>query len=170
MTPFDGIVGSASAGVDFAQGVYAHQLLPVIGKQLRTQDGRVGFSLKFFNDAPVTSNRELLEERDETDFSPFFLDYNHPNLHPVWYADAEGYFTPNESGTYDFGPCVRGTGKLYIDGELLVKNADEQNQDQVSLELEPWKRKDLLSWWQNKHTEFLSNGRVKRQARSKCLA
>lgn len=26
ITPFDGIVGSASAGVDFAQGVYAHQI------------------------------------------------------------------------------------------------------------------------------------------------
>lgn len=65
----------------------------MIGKQLRTQDGRVGFSLNFFNDAPWTPNRELLEERDETDFSPFSLDYSHPNLHPVWYADAEGYFT-----------------------------------------------------------------------------
>ena len=126
VTPFDGISGLASAGVDFAQGVYAHQLLPVIGKQLRTQDGRVGFSLKFFNHAPETPNRELLEERDETDFSPFFLDYSHPNLRPIWYADAEGYFTPDESGTYDFGLCVRGAGKLYVDGQLLVNNADKQ--------------------------------------------
>jgi beta-glucosidase len=163
VTPFDGIVESASAGVDFAQGVYGHQLLPVIGKQLRTEDGQVGFSLKFFNDPPEAPNRELLEARNETDFSPFFLDYKHPNLRPVWYADAEGYFTPEESGTYDFGLCVRGTGKLYVDGKLLINNADKQKpgssflgtgtvEEKGSLELVAGQTHRILVEWASEKT------------------
>ncbi|OKL60684.1 putative beta-glucosidase I [Talaromyces atroroseus] len=163
ITPFEGIAGSACAGVDFAQGVYAHQLLPVIGKQLRTENGLVGFSLKFFNDPPGAPRRELLEARYETDFSPFFLDYNHPNLRATWYADAEGYYTPGESGIYDFGLCVRGTGKLYIDGKLLINNADMQKpgpsflgtgtvEEKESLELVAGQTYRILVQWGSEKT------------------
>lgn len=56
----------------------------------------------------------------------FFLDYNHEELKNVWYADAEGTFTPEESGTYDFGLCLQGTGMLYVDGELVVDNSENR--------------------------------------------
>ncbi|BCS00565.1 beta-glucosidase H [Aspergillus luchuensis] len=126
VTPFEGISNSASGGVEFAQGIYGHQNQPLLGMRLRTQDGRTGFTLKIFNDPPTVANRVPLEERHETDSMVFFLDYNHPELQPVWFADAEGYFVPEESGLYDFGLCVQGTGKLYVDGNLLVNNADVQ--------------------------------------------
>lgn len=50
----------------------------------------------------------------------FFLDYQHPKLAPIWFTDAEGIFTPEESGLYGFGLCVQGTARLYIDDELVV--------------------------------------------------
>ncbi|PYI09323.1 hypothetical protein BO78DRAFT_427486 [Aspergillus sclerotiicarbonarius CBS 121057] len=126
VTPFEGISNSSSGGIEFAQGIYGHQTLPLLGKRLRTQDSLTGFTLKIFNDPPSVPDRTPLEVRHETDSMVFFLDYNHPELHPMWFADAEGYFIPDESGLYDFGLCVQGTGKLFVDGNLLVNNADVQ--------------------------------------------
>ncbi|KAI9929388.1 hypothetical protein MW887_000857 [Aspergillus wentii] len=126
ITPFEGIFNSSAGGVDFAQGIYGHQMLPLLGKRLHTEDGHTGFTLKIFSDPPTTPTRRMLEARHETDSMVFFLDYNHPELPKVWYADAEGYFTPQESGIYDFGLSVHGTGKIFIDGNLLINNADVQ--------------------------------------------
>ncbi|KAJ5137855.1 hypothetical protein N7526_004088 [Penicillium atrosanguineum] len=126
VTPFEGISNSAQAGVDFAQGIYGHQMLPLLGKRLVTDDGLHGFTLTIFNDPPTNQTRTPLEVRHETDSMIIFMDYDHPALQPTWYADAEGYFIPEESGVYDFGLTVHGTGKLYVDGNLLINNADKQ--------------------------------------------
>ncbi|PYH97185.1 hypothetical protein BO71DRAFT_448160 [Aspergillus ellipticus CBS 707.79] len=126
VTPFDGISRSASGGVEFAQGIYGHQNLPLLGKRLRNQAGLIGFDLRIFNEPPTVATRTPLEELHETDSLVFFLDYSHPELQTVWFADAEGYFVPEESGLYDFGLCVQGTGKLFVDGKLLINNADVQ--------------------------------------------
>ncbi|KAJ5767218.1 uncharacterized protein N7511_004834 [Penicillium nucicola] len=126
VTPFEGISNSALGEVEFAQGVYGHQMLPLLGKRLHTDAGDAGFTLKTFNDPPAMSNRRPLETRHETDSMIIFMDYNHPELEKIWYADAEGYFVPEESGLYDFGLTVHGTGKLYVDDKLLINNADVQ--------------------------------------------
>lgn len=126
VTPFDGISRAAQGDVEFAQGIYGHQMLPLLGKQLKTTDGAVGFTLKIFNEPPSVQSRIPLEERHETDAMVIFMDYDHPKLQPVWYADAEGYFVPEESGLYDFGLTVHGTGKMFIDGKLVINNADVQ--------------------------------------------
>ncbi|RAL07919.1 glycoside hydrolase [Aspergillus homomorphus CBS 101889] len=76
-------------------------------KRLRTGDGQTGFTLKIFNDPSTILTREPLDVRHETDAQVLFLDYNHPGLQPVWYAEAEGDFVPEESGRYDFGRSLR---------------------------------------------------------------
>lgn len=77
---------------------------------------------------PSVHDREMLEERHLTDANIFFVDYAHPNLKPIWYAEADGYFTPTESGIYDFGLSVTGTANLFIDGHLLIDNVHNQKQ------------------------------------------
>ncbi|KAF1924059.1 glycoside hydrolase family 3 protein [Didymella exigua CBS 183.55] len=124
-TPLEGIESLATGGVEFAQGAYGFQMLPELGKEL-TVDGKPGFKLRFFNHPPTNTKRIPLEERTLVDSNIFFLDYDHPDLEEIWYAEAEGVFTPTESGTYDFGLCVQGTGCLYIDGELLIRNVENQ--------------------------------------------
>lgn len=128
VTPFDGIKSQATAGIDFAQGAYSHQLLPVLGKQLKRPDGSEGFTMKVYNEAPGTLQRTMIDEKPITDSMMFFVDYAHPKLAEVWYADCEGIFTPEENGQYDFSLTVHGTAKLYIDGELIVNNAVNQTQ------------------------------------------
>jgi beta-glucosidase len=126
VTPFEGVEKQAASGVDFAQGAYGHQLLPTIGKLLRTVDGKTGFTMKVYNEPPEANKRDLIEERLLTDSMIFFLDYQHPKLAPIWYADSEGIFTPEESGLYDLGLCVQGTARLYIDDDLVVSNIENQ--------------------------------------------
>ncbi|CAI7650624.1 unnamed protein product [Penicillium pancosmium] len=158
VTPYDGLVEAAQGGVEFSQGVYGHQMLPLLGKHLRTEEDVAGFSLKIFNEPPTDASRKPLETRQETDSMVIFMDYNHPELQPTWYADAEGYFVPETSGTYDFGLTVHGTGRLYVDGKLLINNADVQRagtsffgsgtmEEVVSLEMEAGRKYKILTQW-----------------------
>jgi beta-glucosidase len=50
VTPFEGVETQAVAGVDFAQGVYGHQSLPLLGRILCTVDGKAGFTMKVYNE------------------------------------------------------------------------------------------------------------------------
>ncbi|CAG7915901.1 unnamed protein product [Penicillium olsonii] len=158
VTPFDGISASAQGEVKFAQGVYGHQMLPLLGKKLCTHDGLAGFALDIYNDSPNVADRKPIEQRHETDSMIIFMDYKHPDLEPVWFADAEGYFTPEESGVYDFGLTVQGTAKMYVDGNLLINNADVQTpgtsffgsgtvEETASLELQAGKKYKILVQW-----------------------
>jgi beta-glucosidase len=128
VTPFEGIRNQATAGVDFAQGAYGHQMLPLLGKQLKRPDGSEGFTMKVFNEAPGTLQRTMIDEKPIIDSMMFFVDYSHPKLADMWYADCEGIFTPEQDGQYDFSLTVHGTAKLYVDGELVVNNAANQTQ------------------------------------------
>ncbi|KAL1890713.1 hypothetical protein Sste5346_008037 [Sporothrix stenoceras] len=135
VTPWQGIEAlvQAQGPLEFAQGVYGHQMLPLLGKSLKTvKDGKTGFELRVYNEHPTgpapqgeTDVRTLVESRHVVDSNMFFIDYSHPNLakNGVWYADVEGTFVPEISGTYDLGLAVQGTAWLYVDGQLLVANA-----------------------------------------------
>lgn len=126
VTPFDGISAQAQAGVEFAQGAYGHKMLPQLGKDLASSDGKPGFTVRTFNDPPSVKDRKVLEERHLTDANIFFVDYTHPKLNTIWYAEADGVFTPAESGVYDFGLAVTGTAQLFLDDKLLIDNAKHQ--------------------------------------------
>lgn len=126
VTPFDGISAQAEGGVEFAQGAYGHKMLPQLGKDLVSSDGKQGFTVRTFNDPPSVTDRKALEQRHLTDANIFFVDYTHADLNTIWYAEADGIFTPTESGLYDFGLAVTGTAQLFIDGKLLVDNVKNQ--------------------------------------------
>lgn len=70
----------------------------------------------------------------------FFIDYSYPKLAPIWYADAEGIFTPKESGLYDFGLSVQGTGCLYIDDETSSEMSKIKDRVRVFWGPARWKR------------------------------
>ncbi|UZP40278.1 hypothetical protein NXS19_008094 [Fusarium pseudograminearum] len=125
VSPYDGIAKKCQS-VAFAQGATDHQMLPQMGNVLKTEDGQPGFTWRAYNKPASAKDRVALDERVLVDANCFFLDYEHPDLSPVWYSQAEGIFTPDESGLYDFGLGVEGTGKLYIDDVLLISNVENQ--------------------------------------------
>ncbi|KAJ0340201.1 hypothetical protein COL922a_003633 [Colletotrichum nupharicola] len=130
VTPLEGIKGLAN-DVVFSQGAYGHQSLPLLGKNLRTPDGKQkGFVLRMYNDPPAANGaadaRKALEERVLDDANIWFVDYENAELNPLSWAETEGILTPERSGEWDFGLSVHGTGELYIDGKLVVSNVENQ--------------------------------------------
>ncbi|KAH7028914.1 uncharacterized protein B0I36DRAFT_290164 [Microdochium trichocladiopsis] len=110
----------------FAQGTSDDQLLPLLGDRLRTASGQRGFTWRAYNEPATVAGRECVDERVLVDSNCFFMDYENAALAPVWYCQAEGIFTPDESGVYDFGLGVEGTGRLYVDDALVVSNVENQ--------------------------------------------
>ncbi|GJC92016.1 betaglucosidase [Colletotrichum higginsianum] len=144
VTPLEGVRSLVGGGggdgndnsngkVFFSQGAYGHQSLPLLGKALTTPDGKhKGFVLRIYNDPPpraterAADGRSALEERVLDDANIWFVDYENAELAPVWWAETEGVLVPERSGEWDFGLSVHGTGELYIDGELVVSNVEDQ--------------------------------------------
>ena len=129
VTPFQGVSAKSKGEVHFSQGVYSHDQLPLLGPWLKTADGKTGFSFRVYNEPPTESKRELVDELHLVSSSGFLMDYVNPKIKSMtFYVDMEGYFTPEEDGLYDFGVTVVGTGKLKVDGEVVVDNSKNQRQ------------------------------------------
>jgi beta-glucosidase len=129
VTPLEGISSSCTGGVTFTQGVYGHKELPLLGSQLKTEDGRTGYTFSVFTDPSTKKDRNPVDKLHMTSSSAFLMDYKHPEIHSdLYYVTMEGIFEPSESGMYDFGLTVAGTGELFIDGELVVDNKTTQRQ------------------------------------------
>ncbi|KAL4890103.1 putative beta-glucosidase I [Aspergillus ambiguus] len=127
VTPFDGVSAKSTGEVTFSQGVYSHKQLPELGPLLKTADGKKGFTFRVYKEPVSAPNRELVDELHLVSSSGFLMDYVNPKIDSfTFYVDMEGYFTPEEDGVYDFGVTVVGTGKLLIDGEVVVDNTKNQ--------------------------------------------
>lgn len=95
--------------------------------RLRTRDGRTGFNMKIYSHARDHEERKMLQELVVDDTLVMLVDYKHPHISGfLFYADVEAFFTPDEDGDYVFGLSVNGTGKLFVDGQILVDNATNQ--------------------------------------------
>ncbi|KAG7050702.1 beta-glucosidase [Colletotrichum scovillei] len=132
VTPLEGVKSLAS-DVVFSQGAYGHQSLPLLGKALKTPNGKQrGFVLRIYNGPPPkdtassADSRTPLEERVLDDANIWFVDYENADLNPIWWAETEGTLVPERSGEWDFGLSVHGTGELFIDGKLVVSNVENQ--------------------------------------------
>ncbi|KAH8702146.1 beta-glucosidase [Talaromyces proteolyticus] len=127
VTPFEGVSKASKADIAFAQGTYAHQSLPPLGPHLKTNDGKQGFDFKVYNESPEEKDRKVVDRLHLVNSTGFLADYKNTEVKSdLFYADMEGNFTPEEDGLYDFGVTVIGTGKLFVDGELVVDNFTKQ--------------------------------------------
>lgn len=126
VTPFDGISAKATE-TKYSVGCYAHDLLPLLGPNLRTSDGSAGVTFKAFTDPVNVEEREPVDVIHLVGTYMYLVDYYHPKLTgDLYWAEVEGFYTPDQDGDYEFGLTVFGTGKLYLDDELLVDNETKQ--------------------------------------------
>ncbi|GLI79207.1 hypothetical protein PoHVEF18_007535 [Penicillium ochrochloron] len=130
VSPFDGVAAKSQGEVKYVQGVYSHKELPLLGPLLKTEEGKTGFTFKVYNEPQSAGqDRELVDELHLVSSLGFLMDYVNPKVKSMtFYVDMEGYFTPEEDGLYDFGVTVVGTGRLLIDGEVVVDNTKNQKQ------------------------------------------
>ncbi|KAI5302637.1 hypothetical protein KEM56_000498 [Ascosphaera pollenicola] len=127
VTPYDGVCNVSKAEVAWTQGVYSHRTLPDLGPRLRTPDGQPGLIWRAYNEPPTASVRNCVDERHLRKTESHLSDYKNEQIAgDAWYATSQATFTPDESGLYDFGVVVIGSGKLYIDGEVVVDNTHGQ--------------------------------------------
>ncbi|KIW05918.1 uncharacterized protein PV09_03111 [Verruconis gallopava] len=126
VSPFEGMMRKAQ-DVQYAVGCAAYKLLPLLGPHLRTKDGNPGVTFKAYASPPTEAGSEPVEILNVLDTYIYLSDYSHPRLvQDLWWAEVEGYFTAEETGDFQFGLTVYGTGKLYIDDELVVDNEAKQ--------------------------------------------
>lgn len=126
VTPFDGISAKAKE-VKYSVGCYSHQMLPLLGTNLRTSDGEVGVIFKAFTDPAEVGDRQAVDVIHLVNTNMYLVDYYHPKLtEDLYWVEVEGFYTPDEDGDFEFGLTVFGTGKLYIDDELLIDNETVQ--------------------------------------------
>lgn len=110
------------AEITYEVGAYAHNMLPVIDRMLS------GAVMHFYNDPPSITGRKLLGTEPVTSTAFQLMDYNNiPELdRSLFWTSLAGDFTPDVSGTWDFGLSVFGTANLYIDDELVIDNTSKQ--------------------------------------------
>ena len=110
-------------------GCHAHKELPLLGPQVRTAEGRTGFTFKIYNEDHSVSKREAIDSLTVVDSNMFLADYKNPKIKSeLWYAEIEGYLTAEEDGEYKFGVSVYGTAMLFVDRKLVIDNATKQIQ------------------------------------------
>ncbi|KAJ0421208.1 putative beta-glucosidase J [Aspergillus carlsbadensis] len=132
VSPREGIarMGQGASEVGFSQGCYGHKELPLLGEQLRTESGACGYMFRVYTDPPSTSCRSRgtpVDELHMTNSCAFLMDYTHPKISgDTYYATLEGIFEPAESGVYEFGLTVAGTGLLYVGDQLVIDNKTTQ--------------------------------------------
>lgn len=126
VTPFNGIKSQAN-DTKYTVGCHSHKNLPLLGPNLRTPDGKVGVIFKAFTSPPSVREREPVDIIELDDTNMYLVDYYHPKLtDDLYWVEIEGIFTPEEDSIYEFGLTVFGTGKLYLDNDLLIDNETSQ--------------------------------------------
>ncbi|KAL4744840.1 hypothetical protein BDW72DRAFT_208689 [Aspergillus terricola var. indicus] len=126
VTPRQGIAEKCDE-VIFSQGCYGHKELPLLGDYLKTETGERGYTFRVYTEPASYKDRQPLDVLHMTNSCAFLMDYSHPKIPgDTYYATLEGSFEPPESGVYEFGLTVAGTGLLYVDGELVIDNKTKQ--------------------------------------------
>ena len=127
-TPFQGIT-QHKPDAKYALGANGYFQLPAISLMSEREDGQPGITCKFFNEPPQ-SDKRICRDTIQADLSDMLLvDYTHPEINGnIFYMDMTATLKPDQSGEYLFGCSVRGTAKVFVDGELVVNNATKQRQ------------------------------------------
>ena len=73
VTPLEGITKCCTAGVEFTQGVYSHKELPLLGQQLKTEDGQPGYIFRVYTEPSSNKARQPVDELHMTSSSVFLM-------------------------------------------------------------------------------------------------
>ncbi|KAL6940500.1 hypothetical protein ACO0QE_004404 [Hanseniaspora vineae] len=135
VSPLEGIskaVGKKLDEIPYIKGCDNHKTLSNLIEQC-TNDvdpKRKGVSMKFYTKSSESRGDE--KPFDEYVVDKSFItsfDYKHEKISTkdkLFYCTVEGYFTPEESGDYEFECQVLGTALFYIDDKLVINNKDNQ--------------------------------------------
>ncbi|KFY44503.1 hypothetical protein V495_03419 [Pseudogymnoascus sp. VKM F-4514 (FW-929)] len=132
VTPYDGITALIEEGteVKYTVGCYSHRELPLLGAQLTSEEGKPGMTFRAYNEPPSVADRKPIDEMTILRSNEFFIDYYKP-AQALWYGTFAGTYVAERDGDFEFGLCVYGAGKLFVDDKLVVDNETTQKQGQA---------------------------------------
>ena len=94
----------------------------------KTKDGKECPTMRVYLDPPEMTNREPVDEVHVNKTDCLLIDYENPKLESTLYwLELEGTMEPEETAEYDFSTLVSGTGKVFIDGTLVVDNKQHRD-------------------------------------------
>lgn len=134
VSPFEGIRAklAETCSVQHAIGCYTHKELPLVSLQGVTvgpdPGSKSGLTFRAYNEVPADSSSVEAVDTIHCDSALIMLmDYKcDAILDDLWYANVECYYHAERSGTFEFGLCIYGTGRLYVDDELVIDNETKQ--------------------------------------------
>lgn len=102
-------------------------MLPLLGSRLTTTDGQPGVTFTAFISSDDDKEREPVDSLHLESTDMYFADYYHPKIvEDLWWGEIEAVYKAQETGKFEFGLCVFGTARLYVDDELVVDNETVQ--------------------------------------------
>lgn len=125
---FDGISKHVSRDkIHYEVGAYGHILLPIFGSSnVVDEDSLPGVTIHFYNEPHTVPERKSFDHMVTPDASYQLMDYTHPLAKDTFYMSMKMFFTPDQTGPYDFGLAVYGTADLFINDELVIDNSTHQ--------------------------------------------
>ncbi|KAL1411913.1 hypothetical protein Q8F55_002899 [Vanrija albida] len=130
VTPWDGLEGNKPADVElsYAFGCHGAKFVPLLDRQFTAADGEHGFDLKFYirgEDGELAATPALVDRWDTSDLllGEFQALIGRP---AEWVVELSTTFTPEQSGVYEFGTTLTGSGKVYVDDQLVVDASKDQ--------------------------------------------
>ncbi|KAJ9607782.1 beta-glucosidase [Cladophialophora chaetospira] len=126
VSPLDGI-RKQMPEAKYALGAPAWKALPLMTRLTKTKTGEEGLTMTVFLDPPSVVHRKAIDEVFVNKSDILLVDYKHPLIKTsLYWIELNGTFTPERTTEYDFSMCCAGTGKIFVDGELVVDNETHQ--------------------------------------------
>jgi beta-glucosidase len=126
VSPLDGIRKQVPEA-KYALGAPAWKALPLMTRLTKTKNGEDGLTMTVFLDPPSVVHRKPVDEVFVNKSDILLVDYKHPLVKSsLYWLELTGTFTPEQTTDYDFSMCCAGTGKIFVDGELVVDNETVQ--------------------------------------------
>lgn len=141
ITPYEGIKSKLeqagnSVSLEYELGASLDKTLPDIGQFLKTDSGKAGFIATFYKEEPNVKSRTPFEELHLESSKIVLADFKSDKLKPdqlLYYANFEGIFVPEESGTYEFACSCLGTAQIFVNEKLIVDNKNDQQKGEAFL-------------------------------------
>lgn len=131
ITPYQGLVNAVGRELPYSKGcenyVSLNNLFEQCTNNMKPNVKGVVFKAYISKQLGTDGEVPFFQQVVEKSFFPMF-DFDHEKLDSEkrFHATFEGFFTPKESGKYEFGCQVLGTALLYVDDNLIVNQKDKQ--------------------------------------------
>lgn len=130
VTPWGGLEGNKPAGVElsYAFGCHGAKFVKLLDSEFTAEDGKHGFDIKFYvrgEDGELAAEPALVDRWDVSELllGEFQVRMGGPKQ---WVAEMSATFRPQYTGEYEFGTTLTGSGKVYVDDEVVVDASRDQ--------------------------------------------